>query len=209
MTLPKTLAFLVTAAVFMIATAVASEKNTTLEAMGQKLKINEKQISVSGISSGGFMAHQFHVAHSADLMGAGIIAGGFYHCAKGYLDTAMGECTTIGEEPLFGWKPVPYSGPCPAPPAQQARCKDKAVDMAKQAVEYTLNLDKNKIDNPMNLIGDQVILILGKSDRLIPEGVMDATNLYYKKIYENYGQTPQANTLIYLKTLPSEHSVPI
>ena len=32
------------------------------------------QVSVSGISSGAFMANQLHIAHSAGIMGAGIIA---------------------------------------------------------------------------------------------------------------------------------------
>jgi poly(3-hydroxybutyrate) depolymerase len=38
-------------------------------------------VSVSGISSGAFMANQLHIAHSADVMGAAMIAGGPYGCA--------------------------------------------------------------------------------------------------------------------------------
>lgn len=38
------------------------------------------RLSVSGGSSGGFMAVQFHVAHSSVTDGAGIIAGGPYYC---------------------------------------------------------------------------------------------------------------------------------
>jgi len=47
----------------------------SLGEVGQSLNIDKTQISVSGISSGGFMAHQFHVAHSSNVMGAGIVAG--------------------------------------------------------------------------------------------------------------------------------------
>ena len=43
--------------------------------------VDPAQVSVSGISSGAFMANQLHVAHSADIMGAGLIAGGLYGCA--------------------------------------------------------------------------------------------------------------------------------
>src|SRR5215207_10617338 len=39
-------------------------------------------ITVSGISSGGFFAHQFHVAYSKLVNGAGIIAGGAL-CLRG------------------------------------------------------------------------------------------------------------------------------
>ncbi|MEI8634171.1 hypothetical protein P4S72_23275 [Vibrio sp. PP-XX7] len=37
--------------------------------------------SISGLSSGAFMAAQFHVAYSKDMMGAGIVAGGPWNCA--------------------------------------------------------------------------------------------------------------------------------
>src|SRR5256885_13999079 len=42
----------------------------------------EKTVTVSGLSSGGFFAHQFHIAYSALVNGAGIIAGGPYSCAR-------------------------------------------------------------------------------------------------------------------------------
>jgi hypothetical protein len=51
------------------------------------------QISVSGISSGGYMAHQFHVAHSQHIMGAGIVAGGPYYCARGSIVDALTRCS--------------------------------------------------------------------------------------------------------------------
>ena len=38
--------------------------------------VDSSQVSVSGMSSGACMATQFHVAHSSDVMGVGIIAGG-------------------------------------------------------------------------------------------------------------------------------------
>jgi hypothetical protein len=154
------------------------------------------------------MAHQFHVAHSSNLMGVGIIAGGPYNCAQGNAAKGMQECTAIGEGiRLLDWPYLSYQGPDPAPQGREA--SDKAMAMAKRAVSDTLSVDENnKIDNPKGLFGDRVILIHGKSDRFIPEGVMDATNQYYKMIYEHYGQALPVDTLIYLKTLPAEHSVP-
>ena len=50
------------------------------------------QTSVSGLSSGAFMAGQFHVAFSATVIGAGIVAGGPYGCAEGQLATALNRC---------------------------------------------------------------------------------------------------------------------
>ncbi|ABC22385.1 periplasmatic short-chain-length polyhydroxyalkanoate depolymerase PhaZ1 [Rhodospirillum rubrum] len=46
-----------------------------------KLAIDADHVTVSGISSGAYMANQFHVAHSARVDGAGLVAGGLYGCA--------------------------------------------------------------------------------------------------------------------------------
>ncbi|XP_077985960.1 poly(3-hydroxybutyrate) depolymerase-like [Glandiceps talaboti] len=50
------------------------------------------QVSVSGTSSGAYMAIQMHVAYSASIMGSGVVAGGPYHCAKGSTLTALQAC---------------------------------------------------------------------------------------------------------------------
>jgi hypothetical protein len=40
------------------------------------LGINGDEVSVSGLSAGAYMAGQLHVAHSKQIVGAGIVAGG-------------------------------------------------------------------------------------------------------------------------------------
>lgn len=45
------------------------------------IKLNASGLTVSGISAGAFMAVQFEFAHAAVVRGAGIVAGGPYHCA--------------------------------------------------------------------------------------------------------------------------------
>ena len=54
------------------------------------------QISVSGLSAGGFMAVQMQVAFSQRMVGAGILAGGLYFCAEGNMNQATGECMKGG-----------------------------------------------------------------------------------------------------------------
>ncbi|MCX7219229.1 MAG: depolymerase, partial [Burkholderiales bacterium] len=44
-----------------------------------------KATSVSGLSSGAFMAVQYQVAFSSSVVGAGVVAGGPYYCAAGSL----------------------------------------------------------------------------------------------------------------------------
>ena len=52
--------------------------------------------SVSGLSSGAYMAVQFHIAFSAGLIGVGAVAGGPYACAEGSAVLALGRCTDTG-----------------------------------------------------------------------------------------------------------------
>ncbi len=57
------------------------------------LLIDPAETSVSGLSSGGFMAVQLHVAYSATFRkGAGVVAGGPFYCAEGSLLNATGRC---------------------------------------------------------------------------------------------------------------------
>src|SRR5688572_24172839 len=56
------------------------------------LPLAADSVTVSGISSGGYMAVQFHVAHSALVHGAGVIAAGPYFCAENSMRHALGRC---------------------------------------------------------------------------------------------------------------------
>ncbi len=57
------------------------------------LKVDPAEVSVSGLSSGGFMAVQMHVAYSATFTkGVGVVAAGPFFCAEGSLSNATGRC---------------------------------------------------------------------------------------------------------------------
>lgn len=62
-------------------------------------RIDPARVTVSGISSGGQMAHQLHIAYSDVFSGAAIIAGGPFGCAQGSVTTAFARCiaTTGGK----------------------------------------------------------------------------------------------------------------
>lgn len=64
------------------------------------LDIDPERVTVSGISSGGQMATQLHVAYSDLFSGAAILSGGPYNCARNSLMRALKLCTTNTEEPL-------------------------------------------------------------------------------------------------------------
>jgi len=62
------------------------------QAQDPKLNVNLENITVSGLSSGGYMATQFHLAHSDWVRGAGIVAAGPYYCARNSISTALEQC---------------------------------------------------------------------------------------------------------------------
>jgi pimeloyl-ACP methyl ester carboxylesterase len=82
------------------------------------LGLDRGTVTVSGLSSGGFFAHQFHVAHSDLVTGAGIIAGGPYGCVETIpnpywpyapldrLSAALVACTHYSGDRFWGLRPA-------------------------------------------------------------------------------------------------------
>ncbi|MFZ1392505.1 MAG: hypothetical protein WAS23_13025, partial [Dokdonella sp.] len=56
------------------------------------LALDPARTTVSGISSGAYMATQVHMAFSNHVAGVALLAGGPYGCAQGSLETALSHC---------------------------------------------------------------------------------------------------------------------
>ena len=63
-----------------------------IELLSAPLNLKLSETTVSGLSSGGYMASQMHIAHSDWIQGAGIIAAGPLYCAQNSLTTALSDC---------------------------------------------------------------------------------------------------------------------
>jgi poly(3-hydroxybutyrate) depolymerase len=111
-------------------------------------------ITVSGLSSGGFMAVQFHLAHSATVSGVGILAGGPWDCARGSVWRALHHCMDPAS-----WAPVP------TPPESRARATAAAA--------------AGRIDPLAGLAGDRVWLFSGGNDHTVARPVVDALAGFY------------------------------
>jgi poly(3-hydroxybutyrate) depolymerase len=72
----------------LLSTAGLAHGIERLPALGADLP----QTTVSGLSSGAYMAVQFHLAHSKVVRGVGVVAGGPWYCAEGNATRAVGEC---------------------------------------------------------------------------------------------------------------------
>lgn len=62
-----------------------------------ELNIDYSKITVSGVSSGGYMAQQLHMAYSDTFSAAAIIAGGPFYCAENNVGIALTRCMKPNE----------------------------------------------------------------------------------------------------------------
>ncbi|MEO8411210.1 MAG: poly(3-hydroxybutyrate) depolymerase, partial [Propionivibrio sp.] len=125
------------------------------------LNIDVKETSVSGVSSGGFMAVQLQVAHSAIIKGAGIIAGGPYYCAQDSVVTATSDCSCTGE-PLLSCDVSATSAAVPT-----------LVSATRSFFAAGL------IDDPAHIARQRVVTIAGGKDPLVPAPVTAQLHAYY------------------------------
>lgn len=117
-----------------------------------RLSIDPSEVSVSGLSSGGFMAVQAHVAYSATFKrGAGVVAGGPFYCSEGAIANALGRC-------------MAHSSGIPIPSLVNIT-KDWAAD--------------GLIDPLSNLKASKVYLFSGTTDNTVKTAVMDDLQAYY------------------------------
>ncbi|MDH3616639.1 MAG: hypothetical protein OEQ90_09225, partial [Gammaproteobacteria bacterium] len=84
------------AALFGVAacTEAPPEPRQTSTALAESINDGSlaSRVTVSGVSSGGYMAVQAHVALADRIGGIAAIAGGPYHCAEDSVTTAIGRC---------------------------------------------------------------------------------------------------------------------
>lgn len=148
MSLPRSLAgFVLTSLV--AAQAIAAEPS--LAAYGA----DPQQTSVSGLSSGAFMAVQLQVAYSGSIIGAGVVAGGPYYCAANKLFYA-GIC--MGQVPFM--------------PPNANLMVNAAKDFAK----------KNLIDPLGNLSQRRVYVFSGTDDNIVRQPAVNATVSFFQQV---------------------------
>lgn len=117
------------------------------------------QTSVSGLSSGAFMAAQFQVAYSSIMIGAGIIAGGPFYCAGSFpLAPFVITASTICMNPLPGLAP-------------DASSLLKAARIFAQA---------GLIDDTAHLKKQKIYLFSGKNDHTVTTPVVSQAAAFYK-----------------------------
>lgn len=118
-----------------------------------RLNILPGSLTVSGVSAGGYMATQYHVAYAKDVIGAAIVGAGPWFCARGQLVRAFNECTT-------GSAIGPETGPLIAALRRSA--------------------DAKAVDDPSWIAPDRIWIFHGKRDLKIGAAVSDSLVRFYK-----------------------------
>jgi poly(3-hydroxybutyrate) depolymerase len=143
--------------------------------------------SVSGISSGAFMAVQFGTAWSSVIKGVGVVAGGPYWCAKADADDLMNGFTL----PIMN-----ATGPCMAGPPTELGSSFAKAD-AKAA--------SGDID-PLKFVSRQKVYVFhGYNDAVVAKSVTDAAADFYRHYL---GEANRGN-LFYQTTIGAGHSLVI
>ena len=135
------------------ATGCASEQPTSRL---PKLKLDPAHTTVSGISSGAYMATQVHMAFSNHVAGVALLAGGPYGCAQGSLEAALTHCLN----------PAADAGPDVAALVASARSR-----AASGAIAPLSGLD-----------GDPVFLMHGIRDTTVGAAVSAAAADFYRQL---------------------------
>lgn len=119
-----------------------------------KLNLNTDAITVSGLSSGGYMATQFHLANSDKVVGAAMLASGPYYCAQNNIGTALSQCVNKVDSPL---------------------------DIAALTAKAKTWAEKGKIPPLDNLSDDNVWMLHGRADTRVIAEVSNALYEQYKQ----------------------------
>lgn len=115
-----------------------------------RLKIDTTQTTVSGLSSGGFMANQLGYAYSATFKGVGVFAAGPYMCAghSNYAACMYGASISAGMLGTMQADINNWSG---------TAIDDKANVAAQKVFLFVGNSDTTVGPNPMNAVQTQYL----------------------------------------------------
>jgi poly(3-hydroxybutyrate) depolymerase len=133
--------------------------------------------TVSGLSSGGYMAGQFHVAYSASLAGAAVLAAGPYGCSGGSVSTAMFDCACpVAATPAEAWA-LAWADWFP-----NLRCRTQGAGVYASRAADAIAQTRPAIDDPAELKRQRVYLFSGGQDPVVRRELVDAAAAFYRQL---------------------------
>lgn len=160
----------------LVAFSVSSCGDTPRQQLSEKSAARKQpQISVSGLSSGAYMAMQFHLSYSERVVGSGLIAGGPYFCAEGSIGNALKNCV---------------SSP------------DSSIDLSVLAMSIENYQQSGKLAHPEYNTEDKVWLLHGTLDTKINRVVADQLAAQTRSIFQT-DHVKYVNELAFSHVMPT------
>lgn len=157
----------------------------TLQAGAQTLEVpattsvdQNSKFTISGISSGGFLAAQMGVIYSDKISGIGTVAGGFYFCAQNHLQDKIqaSQADREGTRALFRLDPknpiYQAVNVCMGSPREAEMTFNVVAD----------NFKAGLIANPENIKSQKVFVYQGTQDRVVKFQMQSKLEEFYTKL---------------------------
>ena len=136
----------------LLGLTACAEAEPTASSRLESLPLDPNAVTVSGLSSGGAMAVQFHTAHSALVQGVAVLAAPPYYCAEDAIGNALGRCM-----------------------------KDGAAIPVETLLQHADRFAREgSVDPASGMADDRVWLYRGASDPHVHVTVADALERYYR-----------------------------
>jgi poly(3-hydroxybutyrate) depolymerase len=171
-------------AILMLSDLAATPSSLAAIIALPRFHVDIRETSVSGLSSGAFMAVQFGVAYSSIVKGVGVIAGGPYYCAQGDVEIATSKCSCTG---FF------IFSSCEVAPG--------ATRVSQLIAITDRDAAQGSIDPTSNMARQRIWMFSGTLDSVVPMPVMNDLLAYYRHYISD-------GNIRYRNDVRAEHAMP-
>lgn len=184
----------------------------------------EAKVTISGISSGAFMATQMGTIYSSEISGVGSVAGGFFYCAQNHMQEKIEEGLRfpfLGQRNLFLFEPSSdfyrdaimgkvFTNLQPEqkwviPSARNPIYQAVSVCLRNPDLATLPNLapfeNEGLIDPSANIKNQRIYIYQGDNDQVVQPRMA-------QKLQNFYLENQVSNAQIKIKTLPGGHNFP-
>ena len=177
--------FVAALALTVLAITLTGAGQARAEGLLPKLNLDLRETTVSGISSGAFMATQVAVAHSGTIKGVAVTAGGPYFCAGKDSSNGAGVSKAIARcmqgDPMFPARAI-------------------AEDDQRLMQEATRRWAAEGMIDPLDGLARQKVWIFhGYNDGIVKTPVSDALETFYRAFVP-------ARQIFHRRELPAAHA---
>lgn len=155
--------------VFVLAGCNGSDEAKTETAPLPTLGAEIDSITISGLSSGAFMAAQFQLAHAKTVSGVGLVAGGLFGCVESVDNPLLHMPRAKAVQALKICMEADYL----------AWGLPNARTIERLARQYA---EQGVIDPIADIISDRIYIFTGRKDTRVATAVLDVAAEFYERV---------------------------